>query len=160
MNQLSFRKANKSDVELYFTWANDPLVREQSFNSNLVVWDEHIKWFLEKLNDVNCHFYLFKNLENQYVGQVRIQQMDDFNAVIGVSVDALHRGSGCGSSMLKLATIDFLNDKPNMVINAFIKEENLVSKFIFEKAGFNFKELMDYQNFKSYHYIKNADRKI
>jgi len=33
-------------------------------------------------------------------------------------------------------------------------------KFIFEKAGFNFKELMDYQNFKSYHYIKNADRKI
>lgn len=158
MNHLRFRKALKSDSELYFKWVNDPLVREQSYNSNTVSWDEHQAWFLEKINHSDWHFYLFENFENNYVGQVRIQIIDLSNAVIGVSVDAFYRGMGCGLSMLQLATLDFSNSFPNILINAYIKQENLTSRTMFEKAGFDFKELVLYQNFKSYHYIKYADR--
>lgn len=160
MNHLRFRKALKSDSELYFKWVNDPLVREQSYNSNIVGWDEHQTWFLENINNIDWHFYLFENLENEFVGQVRIQIIDESNAIIGVSVDTYHRGMGYGLNMLQLATVDFLISYPNILINAYIKVGNSASKTMFEKAGFQFKELMQYQNFKSYHYIKYEDRKI
>ena len=127
MNNLRFRKALKSDSELYFKWVNDPLVREQSYNSNTVTWDEHQSWFLEKIYHPDWHFYLFVNLENQYVGQVRIQTIDLSNAVIGVSVDANYRGMGCGLNILQLAIFDFLNSFPNILINI---KRNINSKII------------------------------
>jgi RimJ/RimL family protein N-acetyltransferase len=157
MNHLSFRKATESDSDLYFEWVNDPLVREQSYNSNYIEKKQHFSWFLEKLKDESFHFYVFQNQNNQNIGQVRIQKIKDSNAIIGVSVDLSHRGFGYGSSMLKLASSDFLLATPNITINAYIKLENLTSKIIFEKAGFEFKGLVEYQNFRSYHYIKHAD---
>ena len=160
MNNLSFRKATKSDCDLYFKWVNDSFVREQSYNSKIVSLEEHQNWFLNKIIDVDWHFYLFENLEKEKVGQVRIQKINELEAVIGVSVDALNRGKGYGITMLQLATIHFLNSCPDTLINAYIKVENLASKTTFEKAGFDFKELMVYHNFKSYHYIKYANRKI
>lgn len=160
MKNISFRKARESDEKLYFRWINDPQVREQSFNSNVVSWEEHQQWFSKKLKDLNCHFYLFKNLENQFVGQVRIQQTDELNAIIGISVDSKYRGLGYGAIMLEQSSLDFLQSKTTIIINAYIKEENIASKIIFEKAGFSYLELIKYQNYKSHHYIKHADRKI
>ena len=157
MNPLSFRKATESDCDLYFEWVNDSLVREHSFNSNNIEKTKHTKWFLEKLKDKNFYFYIFQNQINQNIGQVRIQKIDDLNAIIGVSVDLLHRGYGYSSKMLRLASSDFFLTMPDIIINAYIKEVNLKSKIIFEKAGFQFKELVEYKNFKSYKYIKNED---
>ena len=59
--------------------------------------------------------------------------------------------------MLNLASSDFFLTMPDLIINAYIKEVNLTSKIIFEKAGFEFKGLVEYKNFKSYKYIKNED---
>lgn len=160
MNSLSFRKATKSDCDLYFKWVNDPLVRDQSYNSTIVSLEDHQNWFQKKIIDIDWNFYLFENLENEKVGQVRIQKINGSEAIIGVSVDSLYRGKGYGITMLQLASIHFLNIHPDITINAYIKKGNLASKITFEKAGFDFKELIEYQNFQSYHYIKYADRKI
>jgi RimJ/RimL family protein N-acetyltransferase len=160
MNHLSFRKATESDSDLYFEWVNDPLVREQSYNSNYIEKEVHISWFSDKVKDSNFYFYIFQNQNNQNIGQVRIQKINDSNSIIGVSVDSKHRGYGYGSKILELACNDFLLAMPKIIINAYIKKENSSSKIIFEKAGFNFKELVEHQNFKSLHYIKHADRQI
>lgn len=42
--------------------------------------------------------------------------------------------------MLEMAADFFLQLNPNFTINAFIKEINLSSKYVFEKAGFKFNE--------------------
>jgi RimJ/RimL family protein N-acetyltransferase len=157
MNHIRFRKAIESDSELYYNWVNDPSVREQSYNSDFIEKEQHISWFLEKLNDEKFHFYVFQNQNNQNIGQVRIQEINDSNAIIGVSVDVRHRGFGYGSNMLKCAASEFLKAMPNITINAHIKIENFTSKIIFEKAGFELIGLVEYLNFISYHYIKNAD---
>ena len=36
MNNTTLRVANKNDVELIFNWANDSLVRKNSYDSNLI----------------------------------------------------------------------------------------------------------------------------
>jgi RimJ/RimL family protein N-acetyltransferase len=149
MEQLVFRKAIFSDSECYYNWLNDSAVRKQSFNSDLITWEQHNNWFQEKINDPNYSFYLFQTDNRNLIGQVRLQQIDNINSIIGVSVSNDYRGLGYGSKILKMACIDYLKNHPNFIINAYIKADNISSKSIFEKSGFIFIESLIYNNFNS-----------
>jgi RimJ/RimL family protein N-acetyltransferase len=151
---LNFRLVDQSDLELLFAWSNDNLVRQQSFNSNIIEFENHKKWFELKLKDKFCIIYIFQNEEGSNIGQVRIQMDNDNQALIGVSVAAEHRGKGYAKEMLKLATDYFLKKNGHYIINAYIKESNRYSKFAFEKAGFNLIEMVNYEGFLSYHYTR------
>ena len=61
MQAIIIRKAEISDSEVYFKWINDPTVRAQSYNSNLVTREDHLKWFGSKLCDPDYCFYIFQN---------------------------------------------------------------------------------------------------
>ena len=137
---LSYRKPTIEDLELYFRWVNDIDVREQSFNSDLIKLGDHKKWFESVINDENYFMLIFKNIEDNYIGQIRIQKISIKHAVIGISI---------------IASKSFLEINKDFIINAYIKESNLTSKFSFEKAGFKFHEIVEYQNFKSFHYKKS-----
>jgi len=153
---LSVRKAEIQDIELYFDWANDTVVREQSYNSNKINLENHRKWFVSKLNDNNCNFFLFENDEKEAVGQVRIQKENLSEAIIGISIDQRYRGKGYSKKMLQMAIDLFCDINPNFLVNAYIKEGNLSSKYAFENAGFEFSDIIDYDNFRSFHYIKQS----
>ena len=94
MSNVTFRKADLSDVNLYYNWLNDPEVRGKSFDTSIIKWDQHLKWFTEKINNPDYFFYLFQNNNLNYIGQVRIQKVNDMNSVIGVSVCSEQRGMG------------------------------------------------------------------
>lgn len=153
MLNLYFRKASNLDIKIYYDWINESQVREFSFDSGLITWESHVKWFNEKINDPNYSFFVFYDSNENLIGQVRIQLINKENSLIGVSVDQKFRGLGYGSKILELACFAYLKDNPIVKIHAYIKEENIKSKTIFEKAGFNFIEKTNYNNFKSYHYI-------
>lgn len=152
---LSFKEASLADMRLYFEWANDSIVREQSYNSGTIDLENHESWFRSKLSDNSCTMLIFENEENLKIGQIRIQKESDSDALIGMSIALQHRGKSYGKEMLEMATFFFLQLNPNFTINAFIKETNLSSKYVFEKAGFKFNEMRKYENFNSFHYIKN-----
>ncbi len=151
---LNFRKAEKSDCKIYFEWTNDESVREQSFNSDKVLFENHEKWFLNKIEHQSCLMLIFQNNENQNIGQVRIQKTENNSAIIGVSVANEFRGKGYACTIIEIASLDFLNKNPEFQISAYIKVDNLGSKKAFEKANFEFKEELNYENFLSFHYIK------
>lgn len=151
---LIFRTADASDVRLYFDWANDPGVREQSYHSAKIDFESHKKWFDARLEDESCLMLVFQNENKMDIGQVRIQKDKEKEATIGISVAAANRGNGHAKDMLKLASDYFLESHPDFTVNAYIKQENLSSKYAFEKAGFEFKNITNYENFKSFHYIK------
>lgn len=151
---LSFRKPVITDMELYFEWANDPEVRGQSYNSNPIDLESHKKWFDSILKNDKCSMYVFQNEKNENVGQVRIQKFSNKEALIGISIVSCQRGKGYAKEMLLLSTNAFLEGNKGFLINAYIKESNLSSKFSFEKGGFRFKDMVDYESFRSFHYIK------
>ena len=152
-NYLYFRKANMGDLSTYYKWLNDVEVRSQSYNSNIVNFESHKNWFELKVNDKMCFLLIFQNKEKKNIGQVRIQKKSDKDALIGVSVDEKYRGKSYATYMLKIAVQYFLSLNPMIIINAYIKLDNLISKTIFEKAGFKFVKIVEYQKFNSYHYI-------
>lgn len=151
---LTFQKATIADTKLYFDWANDPSVREQSYNSNTIDFENHKKWFESKVNDCSCLMLIFQNEEKLNIGQIRIQKENEEEALIGISIASDYRGKGYSKDMLQIASDFFLNSNPTFIVNAYIKQANLSSRFAFEKAGFEFNALVNYENFKSFHYIK------
>ena len=82
---IEFRKANIDDINTYFKWLNDPLVRSLSFNSNKVNLKVHEEWFVNKINDENCLMLLFVNSNNP-IGQVRIEKESSTEAIINISI--------------------------------------------------------------------------
>jgi RimJ/RimL family protein N-acetyltransferase len=154
---LKFRKATVEDSKIYFDWANDTAVREQSYNSCIIEWENHNNWFVSKIKDDSCLMLIFQNKENISVGQVRIQKENTKNALIGISISSEHRGKGYANEMLLQASDFFLKENTCFFVNAYIKENNLSSKYAFEKAKFEFVEMVTYEGFKSFHYIKRLN---
>lgn len=151
--QLQFRFAKEPDTDLYFKWANDKTVRENSYNTNAVVYEDHVKWFKSKLESPDCSFYLFFDTANAPVGQVRIDKSKN-EVVIGISIDEAFRGKSMGITMLEKATNDYLQKHPAATIVAYIKVENKASYSIFKKAGFANEEIVMEQGIKSYKLYK------
>jgi RimJ/RimL family protein N-acetyltransferase len=152
---LNLRKPVPEDMETYFVWANDSLVREHSYNSEMISLKTHKIWFEAAINDETYFMRICQNSDGEDVGQVRIQKQKDKKneALIGISIDPNHRGKGYAKELLILATDLFLKFNPGFAISAYIKEGNLSSKCAFENAGFKLVDMIDYENFKSYHLV-------
>lgn len=140
--QIHYRKAETSDLDLYFEWTNDPATRSNSFNTQEVDYQEHTNWFLRKIEDKKALLLVFENEENIQVGQIRIEQKTDEN-VIGISIDKNFRGLGLAVSMLTTSCTVFFTEFKEKNIHAYIKKTNLASLNSFLKAGFEVvKELL------------------
>lgn len=151
---ISYRKANESDMMLYFKWTNDTSVRENSYHSEPISLEKHQNWFYKKIKDKTCFMVVFENHIGTPIGQVRIEKQDEINAVIGVSSEANQRGKGFASKMIKIASDEFLKQNSQYCISAYIKIENLASKIAFENSGYELDIVLNYEGFPSYHYIK------
>jgi RimJ/RimL family protein N-acetyltransferase len=153
---LRIRRASLGDTKLYFDWANDSSVREQSYKSSRIDFENHKKWFETKLEDDSYMFLVFQNQEDENIGQIRIQKENQNQALIGISIAAEHRGKGYAREMLLLASDYFSEINKGYLINAYIKEQNRSSKQAFEKAGFEFQNIINYENCNSFHFIKKV----
>ncbi|MDQ3046719.1 MAG: UDP-2,4-diacetamido-2,4,6-trideoxy-beta-L-altropyranose hydrolase [Bacteroidota bacterium] len=155
--KLQFRMANEADLDQYYKWANDELVREQSYNQNKVSLEEHRNWFGSKLNSPDCFFYLFHDQKNTPVGQVRIDKSSG-EIIIGISIDHDHRGKNLGKPMLEKAYKHYFSKNPEAIIYAYIKNANYASYAAFKKAGFIDQEEIEVHGVKSYKLYKKSDQ--
>ena len=144
---ITIRKAQQSDVTILFDWTNDKQVRSQSYNTAPITFETHTKWFQQKLNDTGFIMYIFEVAEKP-IGLVKIEDKQAYS-LIGVSIDALFRGKGLASILLRKACNTYFKtiQKP---IHACIKKENKASINAFKKAGFVLLEEQLIQNSPSY----------
>lgn len=159
MNKLlTHRRATPEDMELYFTWTNDELVRKQSFQTAAIKLEDHQPWFLKKIADQNCIMLVFENDAKDAVGQVRIEkQVHAKGFVIGVSVAENFRNKGYASRMISDASNYFFSIYPAEKIYAYIKKSNPGSIKAFEKAGYDFFDEMNIEGVASVSYIKTKN---
>ena len=136
-NNLSYRKADASDTKLIFEWSNDPLVRMQSFNSERILFEDHVRWLEHKLKSESNQFYIAE-MGGIPVALVRIENIPD-KTVIGILLDEQIRGMGLSSYILKDVTNKYFSEYSEP-ITALIKKDNMASVKGFEKAGFKYIE--------------------
>lgn len=154
--KIHFRFAKESDVDLYYKWSNDSVVRKNSYNQDEITYESHVKWFNSKLQSPVCFLYLFLNETNQPIGQVRIDN-NGKETVIGISIDEHYRGKKLGALLIQMASDDYLKNHPKENIVAYIKQENSASYNSFIKAGFGKEEIVTEKGIKSCKLFKKLD---
>jgi RimJ/RimL family protein N-acetyltransferase len=129
------RRATKEDRDLLFRWANDSLVRENSFSTEKISYDEHVKWFDRLLNRNDCIQYIYMD-DDCSVGQARITLKDD-TAEIGYSICTEKRRLGYGQDLLHIISERVWEDFPDVKkVYGEVKPENIASQKAFLDAGY------------------------
>ncbi len=129
------REATMQDMNLIFEWANDPAVRVNSFNSEPIPYDTHVKWYSHIMDDESVLQFILMN-DDTPVGQIRLN-IDGDKAEIGYSIASEYRGKGYGHKVLQLVADEvkakYLNIK---CLIAKVKPENIASNKLFEHEGY------------------------
>ncbi len=135
---INFRKASENDMGIYFQWVNDRSVRENSFQTRKIIYEDHERWFLEKIKDENTQLYFFE-MQSIPMGQVRIE-FDNKDGLIDCSVDKKYRGLGLGKLMIE-KLIGFLREtRGGCTLKANVKKENEASIRVFKGLNFQVKK--------------------
>lgn len=132
---IKLRKAEYGDCELIWNWANDLEVRKLSYCSEPIPWEEHARWYEEKLNDPDCLIFIAFEGRNVPVGQVRFD-LENEDAEIDVSIDSNMRRKGYGVLLIEMGIKELAISMRVRMVHAFIKTENKASINAFCKAGF------------------------
>ena len=132
---FSLRPAREDDCRQLFEWANDPVIRNASFHSEAIGWEEHQTWFESRQADEKCLLWIIEDQEGRAAGQLRFD-ISGKKAVISISLSDSARNKGLGSKVIKAACRFIFNNYPISQVKALVKEKNRLSVRCFEKAGF------------------------
>lgn len=148
MNKLciTLRPIKEEDCDLLFEWLNDREVRQMSFDTKPVLYDEHKKWFSKVLYSTLAHIFIIC-VDEKPVGQIRIN-IEKSDGIISFSIDKNYRGRGYGSEALR-RIIDIVKEqkiKVNRMVGK-VKYSNMYSRKAFHNADYKSLERQDYIEF-------------
>lgn len=131
----SIRFAEKQDIKQTYAWANNPIVRKYSFNKEYITWEQHTDWFLVKLKDTNC-FYFILETNGYAVGSIRFDITEKI-ATVSYLVNPDYHGRGWGIQILKKGIDELIAvNKAIVAVEGWVLPDNKASINIFEKLGF------------------------
>lgn len=140
INKITLRKANSGDLELTFKWANDKKIREYSFSKDEITFYTHKNWFLKKIDDINCNYYILENCLKTALGSIRIDKNEFNQMVVSYLIDPEFHGNSYGFVLLKLLEneLKLFKHNENLELLGLVQSENIPSLKIFRKL--NYKE--------------------
>lgn len=149
---ITLRRATYDDCDLLWQWSNEKETRQASFFQRPISWDEHLRWFKEKLADTNHVFFIALNGNRSPLGQIRYA-IEGSKATVSFSIASESRNLGYGSGLLRVAAKILFDETGVEEILAFVKAENPVSLKAFKNAGFKQTEELSLHGIKSYKFI-------
>ncbi|MBF0233098.1 MAG: UDP-2,4-diacetamido-2,4,6-trideoxy-beta-L-altropyranose hydrolase [Desulfamplus sp.] len=130
-----FRPVQVDDVNILFSWRNEPSVRSASFQTVPISFEEHMVWFSDRLIDPNCRFYIAEDSIG-IVGQTRFMKTSQGDAIISVCLDSRRRGCGMGAKLISEALCQYHTDDGIRPVRAYVRHDNPVSLNAFLRARF------------------------
>lgn len=135
-DSIYLRLARLSDCDMIYRWANDPLVRENSFNSNPIPYQDHCQWFTKTLTMSNVSFYIMV-ADGNPVGQARLS-FEDEKATIAYSIASEYRGKGYGNKIIELLEQEAKTMSNITKLVALVKAGNEPSLKVFTRNAFGY----------------------
>jgi RimJ/RimL family protein N-acetyltransferase len=126
---MLLRPVSLQDAPLLLDWRNDPLTRENSFQTNVITLDVHLRWLQDALQ--NPKRKLFMGEENgKSLGIVR-GDFSEEGCELSWTIAPEHRGKGFGKEIVRLAIMVL---RPQRFF-ARIKPGNVASERIAQFVG-------------------------
>ncbi len=133
---MELRKANKDDAKQLLEWRNDEATRKNSFSSEVISLDEHLRWLDKRLKDPKCHMFILED-EGNALGNIRLDILDDEGKIGEISyvIAPKFRGKGYGSKVLALVE-EKAKEIGVSTLTGLVKAENTASRRCFEKQKY------------------------
>lgn len=146
MSEFKLRLCNEEDVDLIYEMANEPENRRNSFNYNLIKYDDHCRWFEKSLNDKNRSMYILKK-NNLTIGQIRVD-LENNRAMISYSIKKEFRGNGYANKILYLIQVEIKKRKEITILEGLVKKNNIASR-----KAFLINNFQEYEEENLYRYV-------
>ena len=96
----------------------------------------HNEWYKTHISSFDYSIYVFEDEENNFVAMTSYEILRDI-AKVNIYLNKDFRNKGYSQEILSESINKFLNDNKNIkYLQAYILEENIASKKIFENLGF------------------------
>ena len=144
MKILTMRPASEQDVDTIYEWANDPVTRSQSWNTEPIVYENHVKWFMNRIKATDRLFYIFFE-GDEPVGSVRLDPNGDGVLIISYQIAPQKRRHGYGQQMISQIDKMVYETWPNtgiLKLTAEVRADNIGSCRCLDVNGYS-RELID-----------------
>jgi len=130
--EKALRRATMEDWKILLDWRNEPLTRQNSFQSEIINEDDHKEWLSKSLANPDREIYILEG-DNGPLGTIRSDKVRNGSkdCKLSWSTSPEFRGKGYGTLMLKM----FLQFRKGKYL-ACIKADNLASISMVEKNHF------------------------
>lgn len=142
MQKLFLREVTKADAKLLLDWRNESSVRENSFHSEIIAYEDHVKWLLRKLEEPDEIMRILMRGDSP-VGQIRLSR-NETGVEISYSIDKEFRGCGYGKEIICLGEVLLKEQGYSGKLIGLVKKENEVSQKVFLSLGYKESEKEDF----------------
>jgi len=141
MSGVRLRPVVEEDVDLVFTWRNDPFIVALGSLQQTVTFDEHRAWFRQSLLDRNRLLFIIEAADEN-VGLVRFDRESESTATISAYLLERFTGKGYGPPAIREGCNRAMQIWTIEKVIACVREENRASQSGFRKAGFEREETL------------------
>ena len=130
---IFIRNAEKKDSLLLFKWFNEvDSLKFKIKTQKRISIENHNKWFDERLIDIKTYIWIIQDKNNNPIGQIRFQKLDEKFYDIDIYIARENRKKGIASKALSLAE----NKAGVKSLRAIVNNNNNTSRVFFLKNGF------------------------
>lgn len=151
--KLKLVNLTQNHKELIFNWRNEPFIRSVMFNSEIIKWENHLKWFNSLAQNEN-QFVKILSYDNVPYGVANFSIADLNNSVgeWGFYIGEKDAPKGMGKALAYMM-LNFLFDELNIrKVCAEVIDYNEVSLKFHEKVGFKSEGILRKQIYKNDRY--------
>ena len=104
MKDIYIRRAINKDITILFGWVNsEDSLKYKLDNKKVISYDEHKKWFLERLNDSGSYLWIIENFNKEAIGQIRFQKKENLYLDVDIYIIKDKRAKGLALKALNLS---------------------------------------------------------
>ena len=138
MSRFKIRNMREDDIEIIYKNLHLDFVNKYFKNNKekKKIHDNHSEWYKTHISSFDYSIYIFEDEENNFVAMTSYEVLKD-TAKINIYLNKDFRNKGYSQEILSESIEKFLQDNKEIKhIKAYVLEENIASKKIFENLGF------------------------
>ena len=138
LSKFKMRNMREDDIEIIYKNLHLDFVNKYFKNKKQQqkIHKNHSKWYKTHISSFDYSIYIFEDEENNFVAMTSYEILRDI-AKVNIYLSKDYRNKRYSQDILSESINKFLSDNKNIKnLQAYILEENIASKKIFENLGF------------------------
>ena len=138
LSQFKIRNMREEDIEIIYKNLHLDFVNKYFKNKKQQqkIHKNHNEWYKTHISSFDYSIYVFEDEENNFVAMTSYEILID-TAKVNIYLNKNYRNKKYSQEILFESINKFLNENKNIkCLQAYILEENITSKKLFEKIGF------------------------